>query len=329
MKVILNKETSPHLNLATEEYLLSFCKDEDIVMLWRNDRSVIIGQNQNAYREVRLDYAKEKGISVVRRLTGGGAVFHDLGNINFTYITDYKNGDFGNYKTFAEPICQFLKGFGLSASVSGRNDIEADGFKISGNAQTVKGNRILYHGTLLYSADMRSLADVLSPSKSKFEDKAVNSVRARVKNINQLCETGLSAEEFMIDLYKFFLEKEGAIDYSFSESELKEIKKISREKYESWEWNFAASPNCNTKREQKFPFGLVCADIEVSKGVIKAINLSGDFFGRLSIDELCCALVGVKFDENEVFNVLNRMNIDDYISGATAEDLNKLIFKNE
>ncbi|MBQ1263585.1 MAG: lipoate--protein ligase family protein, partial [Oscillospiraceae bacterium] len=206
IKLIVNEFTSPSFNLALEEYLLSNFKNGEIITLWRNEPSVIIGKNQNAYAEIDAEYVKANNITVVRRLTGGGAVFHDLGNINYTLISDYNSDNFGDFKGFAQPICEFLSRDGVSAELSGRNDITIDGAKISGTAQTVKGSRCLAHGTLLYSADISALAKALRPNQKKLEDKAVRSVKSRVGNIKDICSLSLSAEEFMKELSEYFLE---------------------------------------------------------------------------------------------------------------------------
>ena len=324
-KLIVNEFTSPSFNLALEEYLLSNFKNGEIIMLWRNEPSVIIGKNQNAYAEIDADYVKANNITVVRRLTGGGAVFHDLGNINYTLISDYNSENFGDFSGFAEPIRSFLSQFGAPATLSGRNDITVNGAKISGTAQTVKGSRCLAHGTLLYSADISALAKALRPNQKKLEDKAVRSVKSRVGNIKELCSLSLSAEEFMSALADHLLKCKDCELYTLSDTDIAAAKKIEEEKYSKWEWNFAFSPDFSLKTEKKYPFGIVECQLEVAEGRISALRFFGDFFGNHDIETLEKMLVNTKFEKNEIQNALQNVSVSDYVKGMSNEELCELI----
>lgn len=326
MKVYLSPFTEPSLNLALEEYLLSNFREEDIVMLWRNDRSVIIGKNQNAYAEIDLDFVEKNKIPTVRRITGGGAVFHDLGNINFTFISDYKEGEFGSYKAFAQPICDYLKTLGLCATVSGRNDIMANGFKISGNAQTVLKNRILQHGTLLYSADLESLAGALKPKKQKLLGKGITSVRSRVENIKSLANCNASAEEFLNNLYDYFLSQPSAQPLEIVDGDLQAAKELSEKKYQSFEWNFGFSPKFSLVKENHFTFGNIEIHLEIKDAKIENIRIFGDFFGVLPISELENALKGTQYTPPAVSKRISSIPLSSYISGITNNDFLNLIF---
>ena len=324
-KLIVNEFTSPSFNLALEEYLLSNFKNGEIIMLWRNEPSVIIGKNQNAYAEIDAEYVKANNITVVRRLTGGGAVFHDLGNINYTLISDYNSENFGDFKGFAQPICEFLSRYGVSAELSGRNDITIDGAKISGTAQTVKNGRNLAHGTLLYSADISALAKALRPNQKKLEDKAVRSVKSRVGNIKDICSLSLSAEEFMKELSEYFLECKDCELYTLSDADIEATKRIEDEKYSKWEWNFAFSPNFSLKTEKKYPFGIVECHLEVADGKISDIRFYGDFFGIENIEVVENLLKNVKFEQNEIEKALENISLDSYIKGMSKAELAQLI----
>ncbi len=326
MKIILSPFTKPNLNLALEEYILNEYTQGDVVMLWRNESSVIIGKNQNTYAEIDVDFVEKNAIPVVRRITGGGAVFHDLGNVNFTFISDYKEGDFGAYKTFAKPVCDYLKTLGLTAEVSGRNDIEADGFKISGNAQTVVKNRILQHGTLLYSADLKSLALALKPKAQKLSGKGITSVRSRVENIKNLANSSLSTEEFLSELYEFFLSLPDAEKKELSENDIKAAEKLCCEKYEKFEWNFGFSPEFSLVKEKRFTSGNIEIHLQIKDGIIADIKIFGDFFGILPVSELENALIGAEFIGSAVLERIKDIPISDYISGLTSDEFLSLLF---
>lgn len=319
MRIILNDSIDPAFNLAAEEYLL--CRRrENVIMLWRNDRSVIIGRNQNAVAEIDGDFVRENGIAVIRRMTGGGAVFHDLGNVNFTFISDYKTGAFNDYKGFTQPVCDFLHTLGVKAELTGRNDLTIDGMKFSGNAQTVSGDKIMHHGTLMYSADLSSLAGALKPRPIKLQSKGIASVRSRVTNIaNHLAEE-LSVEEFLNALYRFFLERvEGVEAHGFSEEERRGIERLVAEKYGKWEWNIGSSPAFTMEKAEKYPFGLVEVGLDVADGVIRKIRIQGDFFGKKEIGVLCETLTGCYHKEEDLLMRLSKVEIGEYISGMTEE----------
>ena len=205
MKLIILSTHDPYYNLAVEEYLFQTAEDE-VFMLWQNEPTVVIGKNQNAYAEVELDVLRERGIHLARRITGGGAVYHDLGNVNYTFIA--KSGQQGiDFAHFTAPILRALAELGIRAELSGRNDLLVDGRKFSGNAQYSANGKTLHHGTLLFDSDLTVLSDVLRPDEEKIRSKAVRSVRSRVTNLAPLLQKECQTGEF-IDLLADFICRE-------------------------------------------------------------------------------------------------------------------------
>ncbi|MDR0952359.1 MAG: lipoate--protein ligase [Oscillospiraceae bacterium] len=323
MYIIRNDSTEAAGNLALEEYLL--CQTQlELIMLWRNAPSVIIGQNQNAFAELDLDYASSHGIKVIRRQSGGGAVFHDLGNINYTVIHPLGEKDFNNYAKFTSPIVDFLRELGVQAYLSGRNDLLIDGRKFSGNAQAVRAGRIMHHGTLMYSADVSELSKVLRPDSGKISGKGIASVRSRVTNIADHMSSAMSVEEFMSRLYDFYLSRPGMEGYELTHSDLAARDRLVAEKYGTWDWNIGKSPSYDYTNSARFPFGGVSVSVRAKGAVMERVSIRGDFFGLSDILELEGALRGVAHDRDAILGVLRGLDLGAYISGMTAEELAEL-----
>ena len=325
MYLLENNCTDPAWNLALDEYLLTRFPRE-VLTLWRNGPSVIIGKNQNALEEIDLDFIRAHQIPVVRRLTGGGAVFHDLGNINYTLVQPCRAGDFNNYAKFTRPIVDFLATLGVKAELSGRNDLLVDGQKCSGNAQAVRDGRILHHGTLLFSADMSRLSGALRPRDLKLESKGVKSVSSRVTNLAPRLPAPMAAEEFLDRLRAFFLETvPGLTPYALTEAGRAAVDALREEKYVTWDWNFGSAPRYTWSRAAKFPFGLVDVRLDVDRGIIRSATLYGDYFGRLDSAGLSDALVGLPHRREVLLPQLQAFPLEDYIAGITAEELLSLL----
>lgn len=309
-----------YFNLASEEYLLKQ-KDGYYVYLWVNEPAVIVGVNQNTMQEVNLSYTEEKGIKVVRRQTGGGAVYHDLGNICYTVIAPFDE-TVNNYEKFTAPVIEYLNLIGIKAEFSGRNDISVDGKKISGNAQTVYGDRIMHHGTLLFKTDMDALTGALKPNKLKIESKGIKSVRARVTNIYDNLLMKMEAKEFLDGLRSYFRSEMPSID--FSDEDIKAIHKLVKEKYSTYEWNIGGSPKGKNRFDGRFKFGTITLCFDTEKGVIQNAQIFGDFFAVKDVTTLADNLNGVKFNHQDVEKALS--GVGDYIKGASAEEIAKAIF---
>lgn len=330
MRIIHNHSQDPYFNLACEEYLLENSND-DIFMLWRNSAAVIIGKNQNAWSEVNTALTSEKGICVVRRLTGGGAVFHDPGNVNFTFITAADENTGIDFSRFISPILSALAGLGVTADQDGRNDIVSGGYKVSGNAQCVYrrangSRRLMHHGTLLYDADLTELAASLRVNDEKLHSKGIRSVSSRVKNIRDISDLELTPEEFTEYLKKFAEKEYGASAEELDNHEKDGIAALAEAKYSTWEWNFGKSPEYAESKSMRFPWGTAEISYTLRHGMLSDISLKGDFFGTEDPALVENALIGCRFDRCSVGKVLAELPINKIISGAAPEDLLSLIF---
>jgi lipoate-protein ligase A len=320
MLCVQDKTTDPYFNLAAEEYMLKHF-DDDVFMLWRNDNAIIVGKHQNTLSEINMDYVKEKGIRVVRRISGGGAVFHDLGNLNFTFIRSGDEGNLVDFKKFTLPIIEVLQKMGVDAKFEGRNDLTIEGKKFSGNAEHVWKNRTLHHGTILFSSVISDLTKALKVNPLKFKDKAVKSIRSRVTNISDHLEERMDVAEFSNRVMKHIREKyEESELYEFSAGDIKNIEKIRDEKFALWEWNFGYSPKYNFEKLVKTSGGTLEFHIDVEKGVMKDVKIYGDFFHKYDIGIIEGALSGVQHDPEAIKERLSEFEFNDYFKNMTIDE---------
>lgn len=322
MICIQNDCTDPHFNLAAEEYVLTHFS-EDVFMLWRNEPSIIIGKFQNTMAEINLDYVRDHNITVVRRMTGGGAVFHDLGNLNFTFV---QNGTDGDFRSFTEPILGALHELGVNAEFQGRNDLAIEGRKISGNAECIHNHRMLHHGTLLFSVMMTSLADALKVNPLKFVDKAVKSVRKRVTNISEYLPKPMTILEFRDALMDYVVKSDPqCTKYQFTEEDLPAIYKLKQEKYDTWEWNFGASPRYSYTKLIKTGGGNVEVCIEVKKGLMEEVKFFGDFFSTKELSEFEAIFKNQPYTPETIAHLLQDVAVDEYLCKVTKEEVMELM----
>ncbi|MFJ7952282.1 lipoate--protein ligase [Lysinibacillus sp. NPDC096418] len=319
----------PRINLAIEEYLLKTMdvEKEPILLFYINQPSIIIGKNQNTIEEINTDYVEDNGIIVVRRLSGGGAVYHDLGNLNFSFITKDDGDSFMNYKKFTQPVVDALAKMGVNAELSGRNDILAEGRKVSGNAQFATRGRMFTHGTLLFNTEIDAVVSALKVKKDKIESKGIKSVRSRVANISEFLNDEMTVEQFRMEILKsVFGGEENIRYYELTEEDWTKINTLSEERYQAWEWNYGKSPRFNIQKTHRFPSGGVDIRLEVNKGVIEEAHIFGDFFGVGDVADIEARLIGTNYDRTSIAEVLKDIDIPKYFGGITDQDFLQLIY---
>lgn len=327
MRYIINESTNPYFNLALDEYALkNIDVNEDYFILWRNEPSIIIGRNQNAREQVNEPFIKDHNIKVARRISGGGAVYHDLGNLNFTFIINTEEGVAVNFKKYVEPIILALKSMGIDAYASGRNDIMIDGQKISGNAQRYVNGRLMHHGTLLFDVNMEDMANALQVKENKFESKATKSIRARVTNTRPYLQTNMAIEDFWNLLHNYLSNNGEDAEIVLSVSQVQEIQELMV-RFASWEWIYGTTPPFNFKNEKRFIGGSVEVYIQVAFGYIENIRFQGDFLGVTDVNEVETALQLIRYEVSDVERVLCTYKLSDYFGMIGVEELLSVIFE--
>ncbi|MFO1445477.1 lipoate--protein ligase [Bacillus sp. Bva_UNVM-123] len=320
--------TDPRINLAIEEYALKNLDiNETYLLFYINEPSIIIGKNQNTIEEINTEYVDENGIHVVRRLSGGGAVYHDLGNLNFSFITKDDGESFHNFLKFTEPVIEALKKLGVHAELSGRNDITAEGRKISGNAQFSTKGRMFSHGTLLFDSEIDSVVSALKVKKDKIESKGIKSIRSRVANISEFLQEKISIKEFRMLLLEYiFGGKNKVQEYKLTDEDWQKIHQLSEERYRNWDWNYGKSPKFNLQHSHRFPVGQIDIRLEVDKGTIDNCKIYGDFFVVGDVNEIEDKLIGLRYEKAEIEKALKDVDIKYYFGNITKEDFLNLIY---
>ncbi|NHM31735.1 lipoate--protein ligase [Neobacillus terrae] len=320
--------TDPRINLAIEEYALkSLDINETYLLFYINKPSIIIGKNQNTIEEINTDYVESQGIQVVRRLSGGGAVYHDLGNLNFSFITKDDGDSFHNFRKFTEPVIAALQKLGVNAELSGRNDILAEGRKISGNAQFSTRGRMFSHGTLLFNSEMDHVVSALKVRKDKIESKGIKSIRSRVANISEFLTEKIDIETFRSLLLKNIFDGSDEIpEYVLTEEDWDKINELSKERYQNWDWNYGRSPKFNLQRSHRFPVGQVDVRLEVDKGIIENCKIYGDFFGVGDVSDIEKLLKDTRYEKSDIEGALAGIDIKHYFGNITKEEFVDLVY---
>ncbi|MCI1593572.1 MULTISPECIES: lipoate--protein ligase [Heyndrickxia] len=323
-----NGITDPQINLAIEEYALNNLDiNETYLLFYINQPSIIIGRNQNTIEEINTEYVDKNNIIVVRRLSGGGAVYHDLGNLNFSFITKDDGESFHNFMKFTAPVIEALKKLGVNAELSGRNDIQVGERKISGNAQFSTKGRMFSHGTLMFDSEIENVVSALRVKKDKIQSKGIKSIRSRVANISEFLEEKLTMEEFrQLILSNIFGGSENIKEYKLTDEDWKNIHKLSEERYQNWDWNYGKSPKFNLQHNHRFPVGGIDVRLEVNKGMIENCKIYGDFFGIGDVCDIENKLIGIRYERSEIERALEDIDVKHYFGNITKEELVQLIY---
>ncbi len=325
MFYLRSSSDDPYFNLALEEYLFeSLPPKEQCLMLWQNKKTIVVGRNQNTVEEINQQYVERHHIQVARRMSGGGAVYHDRGNLNYTMIVDIDGFKEFNFRTFSLPVIRTLKKFGIEAEFNGRNDLLIGGKKFSGSSQYAKGKRMLHHGCIMLDMDIETLQNALRVSKEKISSKGIKSVKSRVTSINSCISVPISMDVFEAELFREICGENQITEYCMKSGERKIVNNIRKDKYASWEWNYGYLADYGIVKEKRFPSGIVSAHMNVEKGRISGIRLFGDFFGNGPADELEKSMKGLKLD-SMLKERLEQLDIPYYINGVTAKDMYELL----
>ncbi len=327
MKYIVNPSNNPAYNIALEAYAFRELKTiDEIFILWINEPAIIIGKHQNTIEEINKEFTDENGIHVVRRLSGGGAVYHDLNNLNYTIISNKSDEGAFDFKTFSKPVIDTLAGLGVKAVFTGRNDLEIDGKKICGNAQAYYKGRMMHHGCLLFDVDMTVLGQALKVSKDKIASKGIKSVRARVTNILDELPEKVTIQEFsnaiLEQMKKTYPDME---EYKLTEADRAAIQKTHDEQFSTWDWTYGVTPEYTIERSVRYSAGKISIYANVEKSLIKSIKIYGDFFGVLGVEDIEELLIGSRYNYADVLEKLKTIDTTKYFSRMTVEEVAKAI----
>lgn len=326
MLEIINTSTDPFFNLALEDYLLNRQDiTGDIFVLWQNRPVVVVGRNQNTIEEINQRFIRSRNVDVVRRISGGGAVYHDLGNLNFTFIADDEPGLKLEFTRYTAPVIKALEIIGIKAENQGRNDITIQGRKFSGNAQCRLHGRVMHHGTILFDSNLEDMQEALTVDPTKISSKGVKSVRSRVTNIKEHTVSSLTIEEFR-DILSNTIDRD-RVSRELSTTELSAVESLRDNKFRRWEWVYGFSPPFNVRKSGRFEWGGIDFRIEVKKGHIKECKIYGDFFATKDVGIIEQHLIGLRYQDEDIRQALETFNLPSYIPGADPDEIINLLLK--
>ncbi|MBL8006493.1 MAG: lipoate--protein ligase [Ignavibacteria bacterium] len=329
MRLINNKNiTDPSVNLSIEEYCVrNLDMKDDYLLFYINEPAVIIGKHQNTIEEINNEYIKNNNIHVIRRISGGGTVYHDLGNLNFSFMTKHSQESIHNFKLFTEPVINVLRSMGVNAELNGRNDITVNERKISGNAQFTDTKSMFSHGTLLFDTDLDNVLKALNVRTDKIESKGIKSVRSRVANIKEFIEYELTIDEFKEKIISSVFGDSGEVPvYELSDGDWDKINELTGSKYKTWEWNYGRSPEFNVQKVKRFGFGQIDARIQVKDGLIQNIKFYGDFLGSGEISEVENILSGISYNENILKDTIEKIDLKNYFGNFSKTEFLTFLF---
>lgn len=331
MKFIDNKGiTDPSVNLALEEYVLqNFGEKDTYLLFYINKPSIIIGRNQNTIEEINTNYVDENGIKVVRRLSGGGAVYHDEGNLNFSFLTKDDGESFQNFAKFTKPMVEALNNLGVPAELQGRNDLAANGRKISGNAMFSTKGRMFSHGTLMLDSEIENVVSALNVKMEKIKSKGIKSIRSRVANISEFLDEKISMDEFKEMILRYIFDVEDVKDvpqYELTDEDWENVHQISKERYQNWDWNYGKSPKFNIQESHKFDGGLVDVRLDVKNGLIENCKIYGDFFGIGEVKDIEQKMIGVRHERKAIEDALADVDVPHYLGKISKEEFVNLLY---
>ena len=327
MEYINSPRTDPCWNLALEQYVFdSLDRSKSYFMLWQNHNTIVVGKNQNTVAEINSDFVRAHDINVVRRLSGGGAVYHDMGNLNFTFITDADKMDGIDLHMFCVPIVETLRSFGVQAEISGRNDITVDGKKFSGNSQYVREGRVMHHGTIMFDSDLTTVTQALQVDRDKIQSKGIKSVASRVTNLRPYMPEGTTLEQFRQRLLEYLSAAEPLHTLTLTAADETQIEAIRAARYATWEWNYGRSPKFDVTRKRYWDGGCLEASVSIADGRITDVRFCGDFLAVRDMDALLAALKGTAYRPEAVRPVLEASPVAELFGAITADEVIATLF---
>ena len=323
---LTTSSTDPFFNLAFEEYVFRTKTVGTWLILWQNENAVIIGMNQNPMEEVNLQYIEAQEIKVVRRMTGGGAVYHDLGNLNFSVISDVKEPGIPDIGSYNKPICDALIKLGLSPENTGKNDIVVNGKKISGVAQRICSGRILHHGCILFDSNIDRLAFALKEDSGKYASKSTKSTRSRVTNLRPLLNVDMSIDSFHDWILESF-SVNGCVQEVLNDYDLACIHQIAESKYRDLKWTWGRQLDYSYRNKSRFEGGELEVELLVAQGRITNIQIYGDFMATRSCDDIRKKLCGTRYDKEAVAKVLERSDLRSAFGSISQTEILSVMFE--